>query len=315
MTTLPRTILLVATLVYSSAAFSQKQKVWLDTDTGNETDDVYAIVRLLNDTSIDVVGISSAHFNNADLVAFQKWNQYDTKGINTVEISQRLNEEILALLGKTNIDHPLGADRQTGRAWGGMEPRNSTAAQSLIKTVKSLAPKQKLTVICIGALTNIASAVLLDTSIASHIKCYLLGAKYNTEKRYWDKSEFNIRNDLNAFDYILNNTSLDITIMPTSAALPFKFKRDELYAAFGNEIPVLKYLKQRWVDTNPDDMERTLWDVALIEAFLHPSTATLATVITPPENVRRRIKVYTKINVAQMKRNYFNSIEKVKKGR
>jgi len=310
-----RPVLLVALLFCSSAAFTQKQKVWLDTDTGNETDDVYAIVRLLGDTSIDVVGISSAHFNNPDLLVFPKWNQYDTKDIHTVDISQRLNEEILSLLGKKDINHPLGADRQIGRAWGGIQPRNSAAAQELIKTIKSLPPKQKLTIICIGALTNLASAVLLDTSIASHIKCYLLGAKYNPEKKYWDKNEFNIRNDLNAFDYLLNNASLDLTVMPTSTALPFKFKRDDLYTAFGDDNPVLKYLKQRWVDTNPDDTVRTLWDVALIEAFLVPSSATLATVTTPPENTPRAIKVYTRINAAGMQRNYFNSIERIKRTR
>jgi purine nucleosidase len=42
--------------------FAQKQKVWLDSDTGNEMDDLYAIVRLLKDPSVEVEGLSSAHF-------------------------------------------------------------------------------------------------------------------------------------------------------------------------------------------------------------------------------------------------------------
>jgi purine nucleosidase len=99
-------------LLCCTSGFAQRQKVWLDADTGNETDDVYAIVRLLAEPSVDVVGLSSAHFNNADLVAFDKWNQYPTKGIKTVAISQQLNEEILWAMHKESIPHPLGADRQ-----------------------------------------------------------------------------------------------------------------------------------------------------------------------------------------------------------
>lgn len=58
-------------------SYGQKQKVWLDADTGNEIDDLYAIVRLVKETSIDLTGLSSAHFNNADLNVFEKWNGYN----------------------------------------------------------------------------------------------------------------------------------------------------------------------------------------------------------------------------------------------
>jgi purine nucleosidase len=66
-------------------SFAQKQKVWLDADTGNEMDDLYAIVRLVKEPSVDLIGLSSAHFNNADLNVFEKWNAYDTKGLNTID--------------------------------------------------------------------------------------------------------------------------------------------------------------------------------------------------------------------------------------
>ena len=50
------------------SSYSQKQAVWIDADTGNEIDDVYAIIRLLNESSVSVAGISSAHFNNPDML-------------------------------------------------------------------------------------------------------------------------------------------------------------------------------------------------------------------------------------------------------
>jgi len=118
----------MAVLVGASA---QKQKVWLDADTGNEMDDVFAIVRLLWATNkVDVMGLSSAHFNNADLLTYEKWNQYTTAGIAPVNISQALNEEILTTMKLTRIPHPLWADRQMGRAWGGFQPRPSAAPPS-----------------------------------------------------------------------------------------------------------------------------------------------------------------------------------------
>jgi inosine-uridine nucleoside N-ribohydrolase len=292
--------------------FAQKQKVWIDADTGNETDDVYAIVRLLNDTTIKLIGLSSAHFNNPDLLAFKKWNQYNTIGINTVAISQLLNEEILRLSYKLNLAHPLGADRQTGRAWGGYEPRVSKASAGIIDAVKMLKPGEKLDVICLGALTNIASAIELDTSIAPRLRCFLLGARYYSGEKYWDKNEFNIRNDLNAFDYLLNNSGVDLTIMPITTAAGYRFERDALYAEFEGRSPVLNYMKKRWQETNPDDKVRTLWDVAMAEAYLKPSLVKIESALTPPENTPRYIRVYTKIDEQSLKEDFLGVVKKLK---
>ncbi len=290
---------------------AQKQKVWLDADTGNEMDDIYALARILGDTTIDVIGLSSAHFNNPDLVAFDKWNQYNTKEINTLHISQQLNEDLLKVMGKWSIPHPLGADRQMGRAWGGRQPRPSAMTATLIAAVKKLEKEEKLVVISLGALTNIASAIALDTAIAKHLICYALGAKYNVEKGYWNKSEFNIRNDLNAFDYLLDNPSVNLVIMPIDAAAPFRFGKNETYKALNDALPLKKMLKQRWEETNPQDTVRTLWDLALVEAFVKPEFATLKAVLTPPENTHRLIKIYAKIDVQGMKTDFIKVVKAI----
>ena len=154
-------ILLLSIIICALSNFAQKQKVWLDADTGNEMDDLYAIVRLVKEPSIDLLGLSSAHFNNPDLLVFDKWNAYDTKGLNTVEDSQRLNEQILKALERLDIPHPLGADRQVGRAWGQQDARDSEAAQAIIAAVKTLHEGEKLDILTIGAMTNLASALIL----------------------------------------------------------------------------------------------------------------------------------------------------------
>ncbi|WP_375444753.1 nucleoside hydrolase [uncultured Fibrella sp.] len=299
-------------LLFSVTAVAQPQKVWLDADTGNETDDVYAIIRLLAEPAVTVVGLSSAHFNNADLVAFDKWNQYPTKAISTVAISQQLNEDILRVMDKTVISHPLGADRQIGRAWGGAAPRPSAATERLIQTVKQLAPGEKLDVLCLGALTNIASAILIDTTILSRIRLFALGARYDSQQKVWNKNEFNIRNDLNAFDYLLNNRSVDVTLMPINTAAPYRFARDTIYRKVDESVAIQRMLKERWEETNPQDNVRTLWDLALVEAYLLPEKAIVQDVLTPPENTQRLMKVYSKVDEKALTDDFWRVIRQLK---
>jgi purine nucleosidase len=277
-------------------ALAQKQKVWLDSDTGNEMDDLYAIVRLLKEPSVEVVGLSSAHFNNPDLLVFEKWNAYDTQGLNTLEDSQRLNELILNTMGLTHIPHPRGGDRQIGRAWGGTEPRNSPAVEAIISLVKSLPEDEKLDVLTLGALSNIASAIIIAPEIKSKIRVYALGARYNQTNRAWSKNEFNIRNDLNAFDYLLDQTDLDFTVMPLETAFPLQFDREETYEKTNDNVPIEKILADRWREQNPQDKTRVMWDLALVQAYLLPQYSETLLVNSPPENKSFTVRIFSKID-------------------
>lgn len=53
-------------ILFNSATFSQK--FFIDADTGNEMDDLYAITYLLGLSDKDVIALSAAHFNNPDLL-------------------------------------------------------------------------------------------------------------------------------------------------------------------------------------------------------------------------------------------------------
>jgi inosine-uridine nucleoside N-ribohydrolase len=302
-------ILIFAFTILIFNSFAQKQKVWLDADTGNEMDDLYAIVRLVKEPSIELVGLSSAHFNNPDLLVFKKWNAYNTNGLNTVKDSQHLNEQILKALGKINIPHPMGADRQIGRAWGQEDPRDSKAAQGIIQAVKSLPEGQKLDILTIGAMSNLASALILAPEIKSRIRCFALGAQYDPATGVWNKNEFNIRNDLNAFDYLLNLEGLDLTMMCLQAAHPLQFQREDTYNRLDENIAAEKILENRWREQNPQDAIRVMWDLALVEAYLNPSLAKIETVNTPPENRQRKIKAYSKIHEKELAEDFWKMLK------
>jgi purine nucleosidase len=299
-------------LLILSATFSpaQSQKVWLDADTGNEMDDLYAIARVLKDDKIKLIGLSSAHFNNPDLLVFDKWNAYDTQGLVTVEDSQRLNEEMLEIMGMLDLPHPLGADRQLGRAWGGQEPRDSPAARAIIQAVQELEAGEKLDILTLGALTNIASAIILDPSILSSIRVYSLGARYFVDRKVWSKNEFNIRNDLNAFDYLMNLEALDFTVMPVEEALPLRFDREETYKNLNDLLPLEKMLADRWREQNPQDKTRVMWDLALVQAYLRPDLAQVLTVNAPPENKKFSVKIFARINAEAMEKEFYEVLKR-----
>lgn len=286
--------------LFSQFLFAQaRQRVWLDADTGNEMDDFYAIARLLIDSSVNVVGLSSAHFNNLDLLSEKKWTVYPTKNINTVKISQALNEKILKMMGKTAILHPKGAHKSIGRAWGGSEPVDSPAARALISEAHKTPQGKYLDVISIGALSNLASAIILDSTIIPKIRCFVLGARYYPDTQAWDKSEFNIRNDLNAFDYILNKRGLHLTVMPANVAFSLQFQREVCKDKLNPRIKLFDLLYKRW-DEVTNGNTWIMWDLALIEAYFSPQLATLAMRQTPLENTKREIGVYTAIDAKTM---------------
>ena len=302
------TLLFILFCFYPSPNFAQ-QKVWLDADTGNEMDDLYAIAYLVKSTEINLIGISSAHFNNADLNVFEKWNAYDAATLKPVEESQRLNEEILAAMDRMDIPHPLGADRQIGRTWGQQDPRDSQAAQAIITAARSMKETEKLDILTLGAMTNMATALILAPDILPKIRIYSLGSWYNPATKAWNKSEFNIRCDLNAFDYLLNLEGLDFTIMTTTTSFALKFDRDETYAALDESIEIEKILADRWRIQNPQDKTRIMWDLALIEAYLHPEWSKIAEVQSPPENLQRLVKVYISIDAEKMKKEFWRIIK------
>jgi inosine-uridine nucleoside N-ribohydrolase len=272
-------------------------------------DDLYAIIRLLKEKNLDVRGISSAQFNNPDLLVFEKWNGYQTKGMSTIDESQKLNESIIKAMDRKDIPLPRGADRQVGLAWGLETPRPSEATYKILEVIKSLPPNVKLDILVLGAVTNIATLLQMDSLVHRKIRIFMLGARYNPKTKVWNKNEFNIRNDLNGFDYLLNRQDIDLTIMPIDIAFPLKFDRDSTYASIDESKKLEHLLKERWESQNPDHKTRILWDLALVQAYLMPGKSRISIVKSPPENKAKTVKVFSYIDVEYFKKEFWNAIK------
>ncbi|MBB4078794.1 inosine-uridine nucleoside N-ribohydrolase [Lewinella aquimaris] len=289
-------LLLIGCKAPVTAQRAERVRFILDADTANEIDDLYAIAYLFDEPDIEWLGLNSA----------QWFHHYS--GDSTVHQSQVLNEELLTIAGRMDLPHPVGADSIMGMPWGGFEPRNSPAAQFIIEQARGGdAGAEKLVVMCIGASTNLASAIALAPDIKDRIKAYVLGFQYDAAGGFWNKDEFNIRRDLNAANYLLNAEGLELHVMPTSTAIQYQWDRDTTFARLDRSGAIGAYLKNRW-DTFTDAQRWTMWDVAALQAFLKPEQATEIEVMTPPENTQRKVWMYTDIDEAAMEKDFWNRL-------
>jgi inosine-uridine nucleoside N-ribohydrolase len=276
---------------------SNKTDLWIDADTANEIDDLYAITRALLEKKFNILGLSSG-----------QWFHHLSPA-NTVQESQKINEDILRLMNRTDIPNPIGSNMIVGRPWGGREPRDSPAAQLMIDAAKKMPDDKKLIIANLGAVTNVASAILLDPAIIPKISVYCLSGKYFSDTGVWDKDEFNARRDLNALNVVFNTKGLDLHVMPVNILYDFKFTQKIMTEKLSDKGGIWDYLLARWKTHSPQSETWIFWDLALIEAIAHPEYVVEGQYFTPPENEQRKIHVYTQIDVEKMKAGWWNTIE------
>jgi inosine-uridine nucleoside N-ribohydrolase len=281
----------------------------LDADTGNEMDDLYAIVRSLIDEKVEIIALTSAHFNNVQLLTDSLWHIYPTEGINTLRISQEINENILKELDRKNIPHPEGCDRIVGYSWGYYEgapvPR-SDAVDFIIQEAIKHSPENKLNILCVGPVTNVAAAILIEPGIEKNIRLFALSMRYDKEKGVWNKNTFNARNDINALDLVLDNENLEFIVIPGNVSGTLTFEREKTLERLSRwDHPVAEMLANRWDEVSAGN-SWIMWDLALVEAVIHPEMATLQKLSAPPENGSREVFVYTDIDEDRMREEFWN---------
>jgi inosine-uridine nucleoside N-ribohydrolase len=282
---------------------ADQRRILLDADTANEVDDLWAIVRAFHEPAWQIEALSSAQWTTR------------TSPPNTVLESQRLNEDLLRLMNRQEVPAPLGAEMIMGKPWGGDEPRDSAAARIMIRNARQTPAGQKLTIISIGAVTNVASAIKLAPDIVPKISCYILSARYFADRKVWDKDEFNTRNDLNAANFLFNQDALELHVMPVNILLDYKFDLEASLQRFMGKGALWDYLGARWLTHSPQAAQRIMWDLALIQAIARPELAQEAEVLPPPENKQRKILAYTRVDSAGMQKDWWDLVTKLQQKR
>ena len=275
----------------------------VDADTANEVDDLFAVAIALLLPELDVLGVTSA-----------QWHTQERAPNDTVGASQKLNEEILELMGKQGVPHPEGSNFPMVRL---DRPQPSDAAQFIIEQAMALPEGEKLQVAILGPATNLASAVLIEPRIIPRVSANYIGFWHNPETRTWSKREFNTNNDPNAIDLLIDTPDLELHVMTASTSRHLVFDKVEVDRYLKGKGGVGDYLVDRWESYDrfwqPTDKEKAhwiMWDIAIIMALAYPGLATQSLVQSPHDNRDRLIYAYTDIDVPAMKERYWQAFDK-----
>lgn len=235
--------------------------VVLDTDTYNEVDDQFALSYLVkNDDKLRVRAIYAAPF-------------FNEKSSGPEDGMEKSYNEILTLL--TLLDRePLKSRVYKGSA-GYMEsedkPVYSPAAQHLAKLAMEYTPEQPLYVIAIGAITNVASALLINPEITERIVIVWLGGNAFE----WPiNDEFNLAQDVAAARVVFGCGAAIVQLPCMGVVSSFQISKADLLAYLKGKNPLCDYL----VNTVLEDMaprqtvetwSRIIWDVTAVAWLLN----------------------------------------------
>lgn len=159
--------------------------VVLDTDTYNEIDDQFALSYLLRSgEKLTVKALCAAPFFNDNSTSPEDGMERSYREIfNLLHLAEREDLNPVVFEGsRTYLP-----DEHTAVA--------SPAARELVRLAKGYSPEKPLYVVAIGAITNVASALLLDPSIADNVVIVWLGGH---SLEWPETSEFNMMQDVPA---------------------------------------------------------------------------------------------------------------------
>lgn len=230
--------------------------VVLDTDTFNEVDDQFALAYLLKQPErMRVKAIYAAPF----------YNEKSTSPEDGMNKSFQEIHTLLGLLGREDLKENVYRGSK-GYLPSESEPVLSDAAEHLVQLASGYTPDSPLYVVAIAAITNVASALLLEPSIRDKIVIVWLGGN----AYHWPRNnEFNLAQDVAAARVIFNSGAAIVQLPCMGVVSSFQISRADLETYLKGKSPLCDYL----VDTVLNDMakhaaiptwSRIIWDVTAV---------------------------------------------------
>ncbi|HDQ00668.1 MAG TPA: nucleoside hydrolase [bacterium] len=240
----------------------------LDTDTFNEIDDQFALTYALKSLEkLNIKAVYAAPFHNA-------------RSADPADGMQKSYQEILKILSLVDINADDFVFRGSTRylsEWQNSE--SSEAVEDLIQRAQ-FAAKKPLYVVCIGALTNLANAIIAEPDIITNIAVVWLGG----HAHHWQHTkEFNMKQDLLASRLIFDSgvPLLQIPCQGVASHLAVSGPEIEKYVAGKGQIG--DYLAQIYRDFEAEhqSMSKVIWDIAPV-AYLINSDWVLTNLTNSP---------------------------------
>jgi len=200
--------------------------VVLDTDAFNEVDDQFAMAYLLrSDDKLNTVAIYAAPFCNKNASS-------------PLEGMEKSYNEIFKILKLADVEKEVfkGSGSYLKNE---QEPVISDAAKDLAERVNNYSPENPLYVIAIGAITNIASAILLNPRVAENaVVIWLGGHAYH----YPHTEEFNMRQDVSAARVVFKSGVPLVQVPVQGVVTAFAISKPELEYWFKGKNKLADYL-------------------------------------------------------------------------
>ncbi|MBQ7839668.1 MAG: nucleoside hydrolase [Lachnospiraceae bacterium] len=238
-----------------------KVDVVIDTDTFNEIDDQFAISYLL---------ASSDKLNLKALYAAPFFNSHSESPKDGMEKSY---DEILRLLELTGRQEFIPVTYKGSEDYLPDEntPVVSDAARNLIERAMTYSPEAPLYVIAIGAITNVASALLLNPEIAERLVIVWLGGH---GREYHNNKEFNLIQDVAAARVLFKSGAPVVQLPCKGVVSEFSVSVAEMERYLLGKNALCDFLVKRVKDEVASYAEglvvsRVLWDVTTVAWLLN----------------------------------------------
>ncbi|MBE6542121.1 MAG: nucleoside hydrolase [Ruminococcaceae bacterium] len=250
-----------------------KIDVVIDTDTYNEIDDQYALAYLLkSDDKLDTKAIYAAPF-------------FNTKSTSAADGMEKSYNEIIKITSMLGIQKPLFkgatsflADEKT--------PVISDAARDLAERAELYSAENPLYVVAIGAITNVASAILMNPKVAENTVVVWLGGH---AMHFGDSWEFNMYQDVAAARVVFG-CGVPLVQLPCMGVVSeFTLSEPELECWFRGKNELADYLADITIKEMLEisDGERVcskvVWDVTAVAWLLNDNDRFMSSrIITAP---------------------------------
>ncbi len=244
------------------------RRVLLDTDTYNEVDDQFAVVHaLLSGETIDLEAITAAPF----------FNQRSESPADGMEKSFEEIDRLLTRLGVTERDRVFRGSTSYLRDTD--TPVESDAATAIVERAHARTD-QPLYVCAIGALTNVASALLIDPTIVERIVVVWLGGQPTHSPT---AREFNLMQDVVAAQILFDCGAPVVQIPCRGVASHLLTTIPELAHYVEPHGAIGRFLFETYETYRANQFARSkeIWDIAATAWLIDPTWVPSAIVPSP----------------------------------
>lgn len=245
--------------IFSDLHSDEKKSVILDTDAYNEIDDQYAIAyAMLSSDKIDLLSINAAPFLNS-------------RSTSAADGMEKSYNEIFRIRSLVDERSSIPVYR------GSLEfmkdkkvPVQSEACDNIIKTVKN--SEKIVYVVAIGAITNVASAIVKCPEICEKMCVVWLGGH---ALHYPDTKEFNLKQDVMSAQVVFDSGVPLVVIPCGGVCTEFLTTVPELEYHLRGKNALCDYLVDitaAYNKKNAPVWSKVIWDVTAVAAIALPKS-------------------------------------------